>query len=138
MHLPFFTSVLLSSFLVLCLAATQDSGQDSSTEYTDSARFRDAVLDVTNTYRKQHNATTVMWNETLAEFAADWGKRCKFEHSGGPYGENLASGYANVTQSIVGWGEEREKYDFESGEFRYDTILVVVHEVQPVTLLIPT
>ena len=33
-----------------------------------------------------------MWNETLAEFGEDVASGCVFEHSGGPYGENLAAG----------------------------------------------
>lgn len=37
---------------------------------------------------------------------------------GGPYGENLASGYANVTDSVNAWGNERDEYNFRSGEFR--------------------
>ena len=36
---------------------------------------------------------------------------------GGPSGENLASGYANVTESIGVWANERREYDFKSGEF---------------------
>ncbi|KAF2845084.1 PR-1-like protein [Plenodomus tracheiphilus IPT5] len=111
------TSLFLSSLVFSIPVFAQQSGSESSTQYTDDTQFRDAVLNVTNTYRKQHNATALEWNSTLADFAADWSEDCEFKHSGGPYGENLASGYANVTDSIVGWGEERERYDFRGGDF---------------------
>jgi hypothetical protein len=38
---------------------------------------------------------------------------------GGPTGENLASGYPNVSASVIAWGHERVDYDFDAGEFRY-------------------
>lgn len=75
------------------------------------------ILNVTNLYRQQHNASQLSWNESLAEYAKDWSEDCKFEHSGGPLGENLASGYPNVTASVEAWGNERKDYDFKKGEF---------------------
>ncbi len=88
-----------------------------STEYTDDPTFQRVVLDVSNQYRRQHNASLLSWNESLAETAQDWSDRCEFKHSGGPAGENLASGYPNVTASVEAWGDEREEYDFKEGEF---------------------
>ncbi|KAI8936149.1 hypothetical protein NX059_007644 [Plenodomus lindquistii] len=116
-----FTALLFPSLFVSVSALPQQTGSEASAEYTDDTRFRETVLDVTNTYRKQHNATALEWNSTLADYAADWSEDCEFKHSGGSYGENLASGYANVTDSIVGWGQEREEYDFEGGEFSTST-----------------
>lgn len=72
---------LLLLSLALPTLAQQDSNSSTSAEYTSDSSFRDAVLDVTNTYRKQHNATGLSWNETLAEFAADWAGECGFVHS---------------------------------------------------------
>ncbi|KAJ4380354.1 hypothetical protein N0V86_004665 [Didymella sp. IMI 355093] len=102
----------------LALAAPQSS-QDSSVsaEYTSDSTFQRAMLDVTNLYRRQHNASQLSWNDTLASTAQDWSKACKFSHSGGPTGENLASGYPNVTASVEAWGDERKDYDFKKGEF---------------------
>ncbi|CBX90134.1 hypothetical protein LEMA_P062600.1 [Plenodomus lingam JN3] len=116
-----FAPLLLSSLFFSIPLWAQQNGAESSIEYTDDTRFRDVVLDVTNTYRKQHNATALGWNSTLADYAADWSEDCEFKHSGGPYGENLASGYSNVTESIVGWGEEREEYNFNGGQFSSST-----------------
>lgn len=65
----------------LTLAAPQATTETSSTEYTSDTAFRDAVLNATNTFRAQHNASDLVWNETLAEFAVDWSEECGFEHS---------------------------------------------------------
>lgn len=91
-------------------------------EWREDDLFTSAILNSTNTYRAQHNATDMSWNDTLAEFAdtyLDDVEDCAFEHSGGPYGENLAIGYPNVTASVEAWGDEREEYDF--GDQGFDT-----------------
>lgn len=89
--------------------------------------FTSAVLNATNHYRAEHSADDLSWNETLADFAAEYldegvgGSDCDFEHSGGPYGENLAMGYPDVEASVEAWGEEREDYDFGDGGFAKKT-----------------
>ncbi|KAK9441163.1 SCP-like extracellular protein [Metarhizium brunneum] len=85
--------------------------------------FTSAILNSTNFYRGEHNATAVSWNETLASFAADHLARsgCRFEHSGGPYGENLAEGYPNATASVEAWGDERDRFDFGDPGFAHET-----------------
>lgn len=92
-------------------------------EWKDWDVFTSALLNSTNTYRSQHNASDVSWNETLSDFAASYldDGECEFEHSGGPYGENLAIGYANVTVSVEAWGNERDKYDWDEPEFSKET-----------------
>ncbi|KAL9047056.1 MAG: hypothetical protein Q9214_000273 [Letrouitia sp. 1 TL-2023] len=42
-------------------------------------------------------------------------------NQGGAFGENLASGYLNVTAGIEGWGNERGKYDFSDPHFSKET-----------------
>jgi hypothetical protein len=37
---------------------------------------------------------------------------------GGPYGENLASGYQNVTAAVGVWRDERDNYDYGAAKFR--------------------
>ncbi|KAI9158977.1 Protein PRY2 [Paramyrothecium foliicola] len=92
-------------------------------EFVDDDTFTSAILNSTNTFRTQHNASDLSWNDTLAEFAVDYLEEadCEFEHSGGPYGENLAIGYPNTTASIEAWGNERDKYDFGDAEFDEET-----------------
>ncbi|KAI0466671.1 CAP domain-containing protein [Xylaria cf. heliscus] len=96
-------------------------------QFVDDETFMSAILNSTNFYRGEHNATAVEWNETLSGFATDYlngdavGADCKFAHSGGPYGENLALGYPNATASVEAWGNERAKYDFDNPGFTEDT-----------------
>jgi hypothetical protein len=88
-------------------------------QWINTASFTSAVLNSTNVYRTQQNASDLTWNSTLAEFADNYltSSNCEFKHSGGPYGENLALGYSNVTASIEAWGEERRLYDFSRPGF---------------------
>ncbi|KAH7391735.1 CAP domain-containing protein [Pyrenochaeta sp. MPI-SDFR-AT-0127] len=109
-------SLCLSIFSFSPATCAQQVRQPS-VEYTQDTAFRDSILNVTNTYRKQHNATRLVWNDTLADYAGEWSGECKFGHSGGPYGENLAAGYENASASVIAWGEEREEYNFRGGDF---------------------
>jgi hypothetical protein len=81
--------------------------------YTDTNNLQADILNSTNLYRYEHNATALVWNTSLASYAQSWASRCKWKHSGGPYGENIASGYPDVTGAVDGWGNERAKYNFQ-------------------------
>jgi hypothetical protein len=89
MHFSLRPIQILSFLLLVCSASIQlaaaaegdQQQQEASSEYTDDDDFRDAVLNVTNTYRKQHNATALRWNQSLADGAVKWSKRYVFEHS---------------------------------------------------------
>jgi hypothetical protein len=58
---------------------TPEVPQDPS--YTSPRQFRSSILRTTNAYRAAHNASNLSWNETLADYAKDWAKGCKWEHS---------------------------------------------------------
>lgn len=91
-----------------------------SPEFTSDSLFTAAILNSTNTYRAQHSASNVTYNNTLSSFGSNYlasVKDCTFAHSGGPYGENLALGYPDVVSSIDAWGDERRKYSFDSPGF---------------------
>ncbi|KAI0203562.1 CAP domain-containing protein [Astrocystis sublimbata] len=96
-------------------------------QFVDDKTFTSAILNSTNLYRDEHNATSLVWNETLEAFATDYlhskkvGADCEFAHSGGPYGENLAIGYPNATASIEAWGNERDEYNFGKPGFTEKT-----------------
>lgn len=49
------------------------------------------------------------------------GSECDFEHSGGPYGENLALGCNEVTECVELWGDEQEQYDYGDPDFSEET-----------------
>lgn len=106
-HLP----TALSSSVTVTVAPAIPSDEPS---FTNEDKFTSAILNSTNFYRDEHNATALTWNDTLSDFADDYlsDSNCKFAHSGGPYGENLAEGYHNATASVEGWGNEREQYNF--------------------------
>ncbi|KAI3324647.1 PR-1-like protein [Xylariaceae sp. AK1471] len=95
-------------------------------EFVDEDTFTSAILNSTNFYRDAHNASAVAWNKTLESFAADYldkvgDEDCKFAHSGGPYGENLALGCSNATSCVEAWGDEGKKYNYQKGKFSEDT-----------------
>ncbi|KAF2831849.1 PR-1-like protein [Ophiobolus disseminans] len=119
--IPILPILLLLLSTTHAFPQSSPSPESSSPEYTSNSTFRETVLNVTNTFRTQHNATSLSWNETLEEEAEKWAGKCGFGHSGGPAGENLAAGYANVTQSISVWADERVGFDFRGGEFSTST-----------------
>jgi uncharacterized protein YkwD len=133
-----------------------------SPELTDEKTFRAAILNSTNAYRAQHNASAVSWNETLEAFAVNYldivvttssnsrrdnnnnsssdirqdlnhngsnikdvekdsDDTCKFAHSGGPYGENLALGCSDATSCVQMWGDERRLYNYDDPSFSHET-----------------
>jgi len=54
--------------------------------------FSELIMKYHNAYRQHHYAAPLKWNSALATYAVRHAKECVFEHSGGPYGENLAAG----------------------------------------------
>lgn len=88
-----------------------------------------AVIDAHNRVRAQHCAPPLRWSPQLAQYAQKWANSlrddgCKFGHSGGRYGENLAAGTAGTldAQSVTDmWYREIAKYSFGSGAFSMET-----------------
>lgn len=91
--------------------ASQASGSDLESQ----------VLRTTNSYRSQHGAAPLTWNDTLADYANSHVSSCIFQHTHGPYGENLASGYSSIQAAIDAWGNESKDYDFANGAFAMST-----------------
>ncbi|CEJ56700.1 hypothetical protein PMG11_02900 [Penicillium brasilianum] len=85
----------------------------SPASYTSTSKFKDTVLRVSNDYRKAHDAEPLVWNDTLVEYSHEWARHCIWEHSDGPYGENLAFGYPNASSAVEAWGDERKFYNFD-------------------------
>ncbi|KAJ0681867.1 putative CAP domain-containing protein [Helianthus annuus] len=74
-----------------------------------------------NEARAQVGVRPLTWNETLATYAREYAYQrsgdCKLQHSGGPFGENLALGYGDqfTTSTAVGmWVDEKQYYDYYS------------------------
>ncbi|KAL4943841.1 CAP domain-containing protein [Aspergillus oleicola] len=94
------------------VTATPKVPQDKS--YISAKLFKSTVLEATNAYRKAYNASSLSWNNTLADFAKEWAGKCVWEHSGAPYGENLAYGYSTSISTITAWADEASLYDFKT------------------------
>ncbi|KAI1347510.1 PR-1-like protein [Xylaria sp. FL0043] len=117
-----FTSPISSSKTTITTstitAAPTTSTSTAPPDFADDKSFTSAILNSTNVYRANYNASAVTWNDTLASFAGAYlfsdavGADCKFAHSGGPYGENLALGFANATAAVEAWGDEGRKYHY--------------------------
>ncbi|KAG0326891.1 hypothetical protein BGZ99_008800 [Dissophora globulifera] len=76
-----------------------------------------AVLQTHNELRALHGAPPLTWNAKAAAFGANWINACKFQHSGGPYGENLAAGYEGFDAAIQAWYDEGKLYDYNNPGF---------------------
>lgn len=88
-----------------------------------------ALLAAHNQVRARHCAAPLSWSPKLAQVAQQWAdslrsQGCKFGHSGGAYGENLAAG---TSGSLDGkavtdmWYDEIKQYAFDRGGFSMQT-----------------
>ncbi|GMN52436.1 hypothetical protein TIFTF001_021577 [Ficus carica] len=77
-------------------------------------------VDVHNAIRAKVGVGPITWNKTVAAYARNYANQqiadCKMEHSGGPYGENLAEGWGMMTgeQAVKFWASEKPHYDYAS------------------------
>jgi len=82
-----------------------------------------------NARRGKHCAQPLTWSPQLAGVAQGWAntlvrKGCKFEHSGGQYGENLAAGSSGSLDPegvVAMWYDEIKSFDFAGGGFSMQT-----------------
>lgn len=89
-----------------------------------------SFLHTHNRVRAEHCAPPLVWSSEIAHRAQAWAEElaargCAFEHSHGPYGENLARGTAGVHDDPVEivhlWYRELEHYNFGVGGFSLAT-----------------
>jgi uncharacterized protein YkwD len=82
------------------------------------ADFKSDMLGVHNTKRAKHCVPALGWSASLAEGARAWAKKCKFQHSSGNYGENLAMGVPlSAKQAVRMWYNEVSSYNYSTGAF---------------------
>ncbi|KAF8933757.1 hypothetical protein BGZ58_006129 [Dissophora ornata] len=79
------------------------------------------ILDTHNKYRALHQAPPLTWNSKSATYGQKWLQQCKFEHSAGPHGENLAAGYPNFKSAINAWYNEVKDYKYSKPGFSGQT-----------------
>ena len=63
------------------IVTAPSSTPTSSPQYTSDADFQSAILNSTNFFRTEHNATAVTWNASLANYASNYVNNCQFQHS---------------------------------------------------------
>lgn len=88
-----------------------------------------AFITAHNQRRAQHCAAPLEWSPTLAKVAQQWANSlrdqgCKFGHSGGQYGENLAAGTTGALppEAVVAmWYDEVKGYSFKQPGFSMQT-----------------
>lgn len=66
------------------VTVTAAPSSPTSPTYLSLSDFKNAVLAMTNTYRSQHNATSLVWNDALVAYAKNWAKSCMWKHSVSP------------------------------------------------------
>ncbi|KGN43826.1 pathogenesis-related protein 1A [Cucumis sativus] len=101
----------LTLTLTLTLASTAPSLAKSSPKN---------YIDAHNAVRAAVGVEPLHWNSTLADYAQNYANTkiatCQMEHSGGPYGENLAEGNEVMTAetAVSLWADEKKHYDYNS------------------------
>uniref|UniRef100_A0A060T9D9 ARAD1D14652p n=1 Tax=Blastobotrys adeninivorans TaxID=409370 RepID=A0A060T9D9_BLAAD len=120
---PIESSSAPSSPSVVSSSSSSPSASASSSSDSGLSSFAKECLDEHNKDRAEHSADPLSWNQTLADYAQNYLKssNCKFAHSGGPYGENIAMGYATTTDAIQDWYNEYKNYDYSGGGFSEST-----------------
>ncbi|KDP25905.1 hypothetical protein JCGZ_22977 [Jatropha curcas] len=100
------SKLLLLATVLVELSLAQNSPQD--------------YVDAHNSVRAQVGVPPITWNRTVAAYAQEYAnsriENCEFEHSYGPYGENIAEGYGNLNgvDAVTMWVSEKPNYDHKS------------------------
>ncbi|CCE85447.1 Piso0_005043 [Millerozyma farinosa CBS 7064] len=81
-------------------------------------QFAKDTLDAHNKYRKEHNVGDLSWDVDAYKYAKNVADNydCSgvLNHTHGPYGENLASGYPSGPAAVKAWYDEGNSYDYSS------------------------
>lgn len=75
--------IVRTTVIVVTVGSTATPTVPQPPSYTSLDVFKDDVLSASNAYRRAHNATNLLWNETLTTYARDWAEQCKWKHSVG-------------------------------------------------------
>ena len=93
-------------------AASQPAAPAASSTSTDGGACPDAsaALQAHNDARSRHGAAPLSWSASLASYAQSWSDHCVFQHSNGPYGENLAMGVSTCAAAVALWMDEEASW----------------------------
>ncbi|KAH9812084.1 hypothetical protein DFH28DRAFT_979998 [Melampsora americana] len=81
-------------------------------------------LDAHNKFRATYKAPPLTWNDQITPAAKAVVKACVFEHSKGPYGENLAAGQTSIDRVVTDWvngPNEKSSYNPSKPSFSHFT-----------------
>jgi len=109
---------------------TTSSSSDPAPTATAPSSDAQEALDAHNQYRALHSAPALSWSDDLASYAASHAAGCVFQHTGGPYGENLAAGYDSITDAVAAWYAEGDGYDYSSGSYDHFTQVIWIGSTQ--------
>lgn len=70
------------------------------------------ALLIHNKFRAMHHAPALVWDNKLANYAENHARKCRFQHSHSPYGENLAAGYSSISTAVSTWYAEKNAYSY--------------------------
>ncbi|KAK6945916.1 CAP domain [Dillenia turbinata] len=82
--------------------------------------FPQDYLNTHNAARAEVGVGPLTWDNTVAAYAQNYANQragdCAMQHSGGPYGENLAAGSGDFTgvKGVQLWVNEKSNYDYNS------------------------
>jgi len=99
---------------------TSEKSAEPTSSPVEEGSYSDQCLKAHNVRRAVHDAKALVWDDELAAWAHKVSSTCVFEHSGGPYGENLAAGGDGTPEEFVRrWYDEGESegYSYSSGGF---------------------
>lgn len=122
-----FLTLTSSSSTSTPTTSTSSTSTTDSSQTSDLSEFEQDILDEHNVKRALHNVQDLQWNNTLAEYAANYASssfscdNVQLVHSGGPYGENLAAGYSGGKSPVDAWYNEIDSYDFSNPGFSEST-----------------
>jgi uncharacterized protein YkwD len=80
-----------------------------------------------NAVRAQHGAAALTYSTDLEATASAWAKQCKWQHSGGKFGENLFAGSGSSwtpTSAVSNWAAEVAQYDPANPQYSHFTQVV--------------
>ncbi|KAB5541209.1 hypothetical protein DKX38_014183 [Salix brachista] len=105
-----FGKFLFAAYLMASVLVTITSAQNSPQDYVDAH----------NAVRAEVGVGPIAWNKTVAAYAQKYAnsrvESCELEHSGGPYGENIAEGYGNLNgvDAVKMWASEKPFYSHDT------------------------
>jgi uncharacterized protein YkwD len=107
---------------LIAIATTSCSIIGGASASSQSTSIREESLAVHNKWRKAHQVSPLVWNQTLANAAERHASKCWFQHSiFSSYGENLAAGYPSISTAVNAWYAEKQHYSYQHPGFSHRT-----------------